>query len=282
MRLFLLRLFLCSAFLASQAQAGAWLFPEGQGQVIVTTTFADARNAYDPKGRLIRTPSYRKFETRAYLEHGVTDWLTVAAEGSYLDFHGAAQPQNLLGLWIAEAKAGLPPTVAAPSGPRYTGAGLGAIGARVKLFDYGPYIFSLEASLRGGASASARKFLDMREPYQADARLQMGRSFDLWGFPGFIDTQIGYRSAGQAGDEIRADFTCGVRPFDNVLLLAQSFSAFTPGAPAAIFVASQKFQLSGVWDFSKSLSLQAGVAAAPTGVNAPAERGVITAVWLRY
>ena len=50
---------------AQSAFAGAWLMPPGDGQAIVTTTFADARKAYDASGRLIQTPSYRKFETRA-------------------------------------------------------------------------------------------------------------------------------------------------------------------------------------------------------------------------
>ncbi len=64
----------------------------GGGQAIVTTTFADARKAYDANGRLIETPSYRKFETRVYVEHGVLDWLTVVAEGGYMNFSGAAGP----------------------------------------------------------------------------------------------------------------------------------------------------------------------------------------------
>ena len=66
--------------------------PPGNGQAIVTTTFADARKAYDANGRLIQTPSYRKFETRVYVEHGLFDWLTIVAEGGYMNFRGAAGP----------------------------------------------------------------------------------------------------------------------------------------------------------------------------------------------
>jgi hypothetical protein len=33
------------------------LFPEGEGQAILTTTFSNASNAYDSQGRLIKTPS---------------------------------------------------------------------------------------------------------------------------------------------------------------------------------------------------------------------------------
>ncbi len=150
-----------------------------------------------------------------------------------MDFRGASSSRpDYLNLLIAEAKARAPLSLTAPSGPHFMGLGLGAIGARVRLFEVGNYVISLEASLRA-ASPSARRFLDMKDQWQADARLQIGRPIEIFGLPGFLDGQIGYRSRGQAGDEIRADVTCGLRPFDRWLLLAQSFSAITPGAPGA-------------------------------------------------
>lgn len=275
---------ICYLLSCAGARAGAWLYPEGKGQLILTSSFADARNAYDASGRLVRTPSYRKFEARAYLEHGLTEWLTFVGEGSAMRFEGApsAAPLADLDLLIAQAKAGLPITPAPkPGGAQYQGLGLGAAGLRMKLFEYGPYIFSAEASLRG-ASAQARRFLDMRDPTQVDARLLMGRSFSLFGFPGFLDAQLGYRSRGQNGDEIRFDLTAGVRPVASLMLLAQSFSAVAPRGGAVSRIAAQKFQLSAVYDLTPALSLQLGGVASPGGINAPAERGVISAVWWRY
>ena len=82
-----MRVLVCMAFVyacvgTSAACAGAWLWPVNHGQVILTTTFADARKAYDSNGRLVATPSYRRFETQLYLEHGVTDGLTFVGEGA--------------------------------------------------------------------------------------------------------------------------------------------------------------------------------------------------------
>lgn len=269
------------AVAAQSAYAGAWLMPAGNGQAIVTTTFADARKAYDANGRLIQTPSYRKFETRVYVEHGLLDWLTIVAEGGYMNFHGAAGPYDHLNLLVEEAKAGLPLSLQGPSGARYDGLGLGALGARTLLFTWGDYIVSLQAGVRA-ASPAARRFLDMRDPVQADLRLLVGRPFEFFGFPAFVDAQLGYRSRGQNGDEIRADLTAGLRPLPPILLLAQSFSGFAPrGGPAGV-VAAQKFQLSAVYDMTASLSLQIGAIAALGGVNSPAERGLISAVWWRY
>lgn len=272
---------LMAAMAAMPARAGAWLYPEGAGQVIVTTTFADARNAYDASGRLIRTPSYRKFETRAYIEHGVADGVTFVGEAGYMDFRGAANSSDYLQTLLAEAKAGLPLTPQQPAGPHYAGFGIGAAGARVRILEYGPYVLSLETSLRA-ASAPARRFLDMRDAVQVDARVLVGRATEIFGMQGFIDAQFGYRSRGQNGDEARADLTYGLRPLPQVLLLAQSFTALTPRGGRAGLVASQKFQLSGVYDLTPAVSVQVGAVAALSGVNSPAERGLISAVWWRY
>ena len=67
----------------------------------------------------------------------------------------------------------------------------------------------------------------------------------------------------------------------HALLMAQSFSAFAPGA-AFNGYAAQKFELSGVYDLSRDWSAQLGVLAAPTGVNSPAEKGVLAALWRRF
>ncbi len=158
---------------------------------------------------------------------------------------------------------------------------MGAFGARTLLFTWGEYIVSLQAGVRA-ASPAARRFLDMRDPLQAELRLLVGRPFELFGFPGFVDAQLGYRSRGQNGDEIRADLTAGLRPLPPILLLAQSFSGFAPrGGPARV-VAAQKFQLSAIYDVTASLSLQVGAIAAIGGVNSPAESGLISALWWRY
>jgi hypothetical protein len=268
-------------FVSGPATAGAWLYPEGKGQVIVTTTFADARKAYDAQGRLIETPPYRKFEARAYVEHGLTDWLTFVGEASYLDFRGASSPVDHLNLLVNEAKAGLPLSPIGPPGLQYGGFGIGAAGGRVELYEFGAVIVSMEASLRA-APPGARRFLDMRDTVQADARVLFGRPFEVFGFNGFFDAQFGYRSRGQNGDEIRADVTAGLRPLDQLLLMAQSFSAIAPRGGIATLVAAQKFQLSAVYDVTPQLSAQLGVVSALGGVNSPVERGVISALWWRY
>ncbi len=273
--------FCVSIIASSDARGGAFLWPEGQGQAILTTTFSNASKAYDSHGRLIETPSYRKFETQSYVEYGALDWLTLVGELTYMNFHGASSQLEHLSLLIDEAKAGAPLSLQGPSGPRYAGLGVGSLGARLRLLEFESYIVSLEASLRV-ATPSARRFLDMRDEFQADVRLQLGRPIDLFGIPGFCDAQLGYRMRGQSGDEVRADFTYGLRPWTSLLLLAQSFTAASPGAARVNFMYSQKFQVSAVYDVMKNVSVQIGALAALQGINSSAERGVMSAVWYRF
>lgn len=271
--------FACSG--ASIARAGAWLWPENHGQALLTTTFADAQKAYDKNGRLVATPPYHRFETQFYIEHGVADGLNFVGEGAAMDFSGSSETTLDLARSIAEAKAGLPISSNHIAGLHYQGLGLGAAGARLRLARFGDYILSTQATVRA-ASSQARRFLDMRQPVAADARLLLGRFFSLAGMNGFLDSQIGFRSGGQNGPEARLDLTAGLRPLPELLIMAQSFSALAPRGGIAPLMAAQKFQLSAVYDVTPAMSLQIGGVIAILGVNSPAERGVFTGLWWRY
>jgi len=69
------------------ARAGALLMPEGKAGDL-TTTFADANDAYDPQGRLVKTPSTASSKRRA-----MSIWRRRLAdcggEAGAMDFHGS-------------------------------------------------------------------------------------------------------------------------------------------------------------------------------------------------
>jgi protein XagA len=260
----------CACVVPQTVFAGGWLYPEGHGQAIFTTEFAQARNVYDASGSLVPSPPYRKLETRVYAEHGVTDWLTVIGQGSGMAFHGGAGPAEYVDAFPF-----------APQQPQYRGLGLGAVGARLHLMSLGDREISVETSLRG-ASDAARRYLDMREPPQVDARVLMGQTFDAFGFDGFLDTQVGFRTRGQYGSEYRMDVTIGLRPFEPLTLMAQNFTALAAWNGPKGSVMEQKVALSAVFDASDVASLQIGWERAVGGINAPAVRGLFAALWLRY
>ncbi len=240
--------------------------PEGEGQLIVTTTFADAADAFDARGRLIRTPPYSKFEVQSYVEYGAAEWLTVIGEAGGMDFHASAGQASL----------------AAPQGPQYSGLGLGALGGRVPIVNFQGYFISLEASLRAASSQSAQTFLDMKDRWQADVRLQMFHSIELFDLNGFFDSQFGYRTRGQNGDEAHVDVTAGLRPWTNLMLMAQAFTTVSLWQNGGNNVFSQKFEVSAVYDLNQTFSVQLGVIDAPIGINFPAERGIVSAIWARF
>ena len=76
-----LALLLSAALLPRAADAGAWLAPEGHGQIVVSGTASSAGRAFDGSGNLQGTPRYDKQELQALMEYGVTDWLTARRIG---------------------------------------------------------------------------------------------------------------------------------------------------------------------------------------------------------
>ena len=237
--------------------------PEGQGQAIFTGGFAEANGSYNSSGRLTGGQPYRKFDGYAYVEYGALSWLTVVGDVEVLKFNGSTEPFST-----------------SPA-PQYTGLGVGSFGARLPVGEFAGFFVSTEVSLRA-APTRAQTFLDIKGWDQIDARMQVFRGFALFDLPAFADVEVGYRTRGQVGAEIRADLTFGLRPRPDFMVLAQSFLAFAPNPGPQTAVAAEKFELSAVYELSKNLSAQAGVVVAPAGVNAPAERGVILALWTRF
>jgi hypothetical protein len=244
--------------LAPQAQAGAWLEPPGRGELIVGGGFSDSLRSYDGRGRLAPVSSYRKFELTAYLEYGATESVTLIAEPTLLDFR------------------------AKPPGQSYAGIGVLEAGGRVKLYEIEATIFSAQATLREATNTRSRIFLDTGRGLQADARLLVGRSFTILGFPAFSSLEIGYRSPGGFGHEIRADATLGIRATEKLLVLLQTFNISAVHTAPLYPTRSNKLGLSLVYDVTQSISVQVGGIIGLPGVNTTTERGIVSAVWYRF
>lgn len=241
------------------ARAGAFLQPTEHGQIIAQLNFSRAGFEYDALGRSTAIPAWRKFELSTYAEYGLADWITLIGEPSWFTFH------------------------AKPPGVSRARLGATQAGARVKVFEWDESILSAQATARYAAGGrGAAEFSDMSRRVQADVRLLYGRKIEFFGWPGYVDMEIGFRSKGAFGHQARFDATWAIRPFERLTVMLQSFTAITPGRLGGRFALSQKAQASGVFDVTKSLSFQLGVMAALRGVNASAERGVISAMWWRF
>lgn len=243
------------------AWGGAWLMPPGKGQIIVYAAFSDSTRAFDAQGRLIPVPEYKKFELGAYIEYGLTDWLTLVASPAY---DRISNP---------------------PPGQSYYGPGESEIAARVGLLRNEISIISFQAGLRspGASLADSLGPFDPRRAASLELRGLAGRNIVMMNMEGFVDAQAAYRfyAGGQPG-EWRIDLTLGVRPIPGLLMMMQSFTSIASGSSQFGHVSWTKLQPSIVFSITPNWSVQVGGFMTVSGVNAGRELGPIAAVWYRF
>ena len=257
----MLRIFcvLMALFAPSAAWAGAFMQALEHGQVIAELAFSEAGRAYDAFGRAAAIPAWRKFELSTYAEYGLTEQVTLIGDPAWFTFR------------------------AKPPGVSRTRLGVAEAGARVKIVEWGDSIISGQATARlAPAGRGAAAYSDMRDRAQIDVRLLYGRKIEVMGLGGYVDLQIGFRSRGAFGHQVRFDATWAVRPLERATLMLQSFTAITPGRLGDRFMLLQKMKASVVYDLTDALSAQLGAQAAMRGVNSAAERGIVGAVWWKF
>ncbi|NDV86199.1 hypothetical protein GTW51_05730 [Aurantimonas aggregata] len=258
----MLALILVAAIRPTGALAGAWTLAEGTGQAIVTGLYATADSIFDAQSNVTERPDFEKGTVSLLLEYGLTDRLTLVGTGEFGGERDGDPPAARPALFDA------------------------SLGARLALFEDSGVVVSGQLSGRleraqavGGDEGFAG--LDWTAP-QIEPRLLAGYGFSLGDYPAFVDTQAGYRLAlGDGPDEVRLDVNFGIRPWDDILLLAQGFSTISAGGDGASY-AYHKAQGSLVYDLNDRWSLQAGAFATVAGHNALRERGLISAVWYRF
>ena len=247
----------------SAAAAGAWTLDAGTGQLLVTTSASSASQAFDGARSLQSTPSYNKFEPGMLIEYGAADWLTLMLLPSL---------QHV--------------DIAPPVGAQRNGLGYTEFGGRAKLYDFDSWVLSMQATLRmPGTTDSSNPAGFGYTDRQEDVRVLLGHSFSIGTLPAFIDFQAAQRfRGGGAPDEFRADFTFGIQPQSNWLLLAQSFNVLSEGAgswgpPSYDYY---KLQFSAVYQLTPAWALQFGAFTTFMGRNAIQENGIVLGAWYRF
>lgn len=250
------------------ARAGAFMQPEGEGQIIAQVGFAHAGRGYDGAGRPVAIRAWRKIETNVWGEYGLSDKVTLIGEPSWRSFR-ARRLYDWNGVEVGRAQV--------------SGLGAAQIGARVKLVEWGQSILSAQATARFAPGGRDRAiYSDMRRRTQFDLRLLYGRRLTLFGLNGFTNAELGFRNDGPFGHQLRLDLTYGLHIFERVTLMLQNFTAITPRLFGGRFALSQKAQASVVVALTDKISLQLGAMVALRGVNCAAESGIISALWTRF
>ena len=242
------------------AVAGAWTWPEGTGQAILSLTGGEG--AYDGlsgPGAAHET----RLATSLDLEYGLTDRLTAVVGGGLEDY-----------------------AIAAPVADAYRGLDYSAAGLRARLLSSESFVWSAQATgLVPGAHDPLRPAQAGNTGFDTDWRTLVGANFVAAGRPSFADAELGYRTrAGGPPGEWLADLTLGFRPRSDLTLMAQAFAAVSNGTRPPEFPAAQALVVepSLVYDFSQTWSAQVGVYVSLRDVNANRENGVVVALWRRF
>ncbi len=243
--------------------AGAFTVEQGHGLAIGSFTLQRNDDGFAANGASAKAAKSHKTEPSIFVEYGAKDWLTLFAQSSYVT-------NRISGTNTAS----------------FSGAGYTELGGRVRIVKDGPFVLSVQSSLRlpahsqPGNSAQAGNY-----GLETDNRIMVARSFSLGDWPSYVDVNFGYRTrAGAPASEWRSDLSFGMRPVAHILLLVQSFNIISDGSGRSGYprTSSSKLQISAVYDLNSSWSLQLGGYATIAGSNSNRELAAIGAIWRRF
>ena len=223
---------------AVSAEAGAYLDPPGQGEIITAAAFSNSTQFFDDSGKLIPIPAYQKFDLGTYIEYGLSDRVTLILQPfADIAHQGVVQP--------------VPPVAATTD-----------FGARFGLASFGSTVISVQvlAHLPLTDTSTASGLFDQDRAPGADFRLLLGQGFQIDTMPGFLDMAVSHTWLGDGlPDEWHADATVGVRPTPRFLLLLASYATISNdgGAVCAPWY-WMKLQPSIVYDLSQQWSVEGG------------------------
>ena len=255
--------FLASALVpaASGAQAGAWTLPQGHLQIIASTFTSRVTKSFDASGRPNLPMSLQKIFTGVAAEYGLLDSLTLIAIPQYVRAT-SAQPSGTLSESSASIEAG----------------------ARVRLLD-GFGVLSVQGTYQtAGAFGDTATDPFSRSGSRTDARLLYGWNYSLFGHPGFMEVEGGYRwNTGARPNEIAIDATAGLWVMGGLEVIAQSFTIQSIGTGRIDYgrYRNHKVELSVVGHLTRRTALQLGGFFSPDGTNTWQEQGLMVGFWYR-
>ncbi len=250
-------IFLLSVVISSHAYAGAWVQPQGSGEISLNYFYYETDEFYDLQGNTQGQGQFIKHAIQPYAEYGLTDKLTVGGlfELQYVTQENVGGSAKRTNPGIADPKVFL----------------------RRHLFDYEGLTMSIEPSLKLESA-----FRDNRAPKggsnvtETSIGLLSGYSFEWFDYYHFIDTRLEYRNrSGGLQEQFVADIRLGLRVSDELTIIPAFYSITNLDLPAQQTFAQNgdvdfdlyKAELGGSYDLSDELTLLAGVNAHVGGRN---------------
>lgn len=228
--------------------------PRGHTQVITTVEWQSARQVFEADGSLVDLERREDQSASIFIEHGVTDRLTLQAKGGLTrgrDSFDRYEGRGPLEAGLRYAVLKRPRTVAAV----YLGAAEVGVGRNAQYAPPG----------QGGVDL--------------EARLLLGRSVMTQRGEVFSDLQVARLWRSGLADETRLDATLGFRPSAQWLVLAQTYTGQADSRPVKSRWA--KVELSVVRDFG-AWSGQVGWRESVAGRAIAKDRGAVLGLWRMF
>lgn len=250
---------LIAAVLPGWARAGAWPLPRGETLAIVKYERAEADEAFDEGGEVVPLFPREDEQLSLWVEHGLTDRLTLQAEAAY------TRGEDVF--------------------TTYGGRGPVSLGLRWNALRTSRSVVSLYA---GAVVAGEGRNAGYAPPDQGEGDVELrvlaGRSGAFLRRPVFAEAQVARFERSGLPDETRLDTTLGVDVTPRWLLLLQGYAGQADAsgglsvdeAPRWAKAEASVVRRLGRW------SVQAGYRGSFAGVNSPVERGPVVAVWRRF
>jgi hypothetical protein len=236
------------------ALAGAWPMPKGETQAILKYERAEADQAFDADGAIVPLFPREDEQASLFVEHGLTERLTLQAEAAY--------------------------TTGEDVFTRYSGRGPVSLGLRWTAVQRRGAVVSVYV---GGVAAGEGRNAGYAPPDQGEGdvelRLLAGRSAVWRGRAVFVEAQAARFERSGLPDEVRLDTTLGVDVTPRWQVLLQGYAGKADGGDTSPIWAKAEASLVrrvGSW------SVQAGWRQSYAGRNSPLERGPVVALWRRF
>ena len=246
------------------AFAGAWPQPPGSTLAIVSATHSLAHRQYDVTGNAISRGRFRKIEAQLYVEHGLTDYLTLIGQvARSTDQTEAFDRQFTQGAFRRVE-----------------------LGARAHLFTWEETLYSVDAIV---AMHTAFEGDDPAASHSGDLDYEFGLTTGspttILGFEAFSESRVAYRHRpGIRPSEARADITLGIYLEEDWLVMIKSNTQNSLGktpSPLGHFWSS-KGELSIVHRLQPGFNIETATFRTFLGRNTLKETGLKIAFWYQF
>ncbi len=248
-----------------QARAGAWNQKGGEGQIISTSYWSHAGQIFNDDYKAVPLRGFTKTETRLYLEHGLTDWLTLVGNGGFqtLNFRDDDSRFDFDGLDDTE------------------------LGLQFKLRAREGLSVALRASYIVDSRLDNRAVDVLRGGDQYEVRGLIGQSRETLLGDVFYDAQLAARTERFGGlDGVQGALTLGFKPTHRWLFMAQSYLNFSDDDKVDGFDVAEQTQLISTLSLARQYKpgryIQIGAGQTLFGQNIVKERSLFIGLWTEY